>query len=359
MRPAFMRRHGARKSKGNVMAGQISRRSLIAAAAVGVASPRIVRGVEPIRMRVSIESTPTHARTIAAADFCQKIDAGSEGQIKTELFHSGQLYTDQTVVRALVQNQVEMSIPGTWGLTGFVPSVDVLQLPVMYSRPVDTAHRLMDGKAGQLVNAELEGKLHVLVIGNWLDLGYENWYGTSRPLSSFDDLKNMKIRNSGGASKAWRTSFFGAIPNVTPWPSVSLALTQGTFDGLITTHETIASSSMWEAGVRHVLEDHQTFNAYVPLLAGAFWETLSPALQDLIKRTWSDNISAYRRRMVAAQDDARTVLLQHGMSFSTPDMQQIAEARTRMLARQDDLIRQWRITPDIARQAMNDANEAG
>jgi TRAP-type C4-dicarboxylate transport system substrate-binding protein len=339
------------------MPGRLSRRSLIAATTIATVSTRAARGATPIRMRVSIESTPTHARTIVAADFCQKIDAGSQGQIKTELFHSGQLYTDQTVVKALLQNQVEMSIPGTWGLTGFVPSVDVLQLPVVYSRPIDIAHHLIDGKTGQLVSAELEAKLHLHVVGRWLDLGYENWYSTSKPLGGLDDLKNMKIRNSGGTSKAWRTGFFGAIPNVTPWPSVALALTQGTFDGLITTHETIASASMWEAGVQHVLEDRQAFNAYVPLAAGGFWQNLPPELQDIITRIWSENIAEYRLRMTAAQDNARNTLLQHGMTLIVPDAPQIAASRARMLAQQDDLVRQWRITPEIAQQAMNDAKE--
>jgi C4-dicarboxylate-binding protein DctP len=340
------------------MARSISRRGLTAAAAA-MAGVGVARGAEPIRMRVSIESSPTHARTIVAADFCRRIDEGSQGQIKTELFHSGQLYTDQTVVKALTQDQVEMSIPGTWGLAGFVPSVDVMQLPVMYSRSVDTAHRLIDGKTGQLVNAEVEGKLHLHVVGGWLDLGYENWYSTTKPLNGFDDLKGMKIRNSGGSSKAWRTGFFGAIPNMTPWPSVALALTQGTFDGVITTHETIASGSLWEAGIQHVLEDHQGFNAYVPVMAGGFWKGLSPSLQDLISKTWSDNLAAYRVRMAAAQDTARVTLAQHGMHFSVPDAALVGDVRSRMLAQQDTLVQQWRINPAIAQQAFNDANEAG
>ena len=86
---------------------------------------------EPLRFRVSVESLPTHTRAISAADFCKRIEEASGGSIKTEFFHSGQLYTDQNVVTALLQNQIEMSMPGTWGLAGFVPSVDVMQLPVM------------------------------------------------------------------------------------------------------------------------------------------------------------------------------------------------------------------------------------
>jgi TRAP-type transport system periplasmic protein len=332
-----------------------TRRALVAAA---LAAPSRLRAADPIRLRVSVESVPTHGRTIAAMNFCRRVEDASNGEIKTELFHSGQLYTDQNVVTALVQNQIEMSIPGTWGLAGFVPSVDVSQLPAMYARPVETAHRVIDGKTGQMVNAEIAGKLHMHVLGRWLDLGFENWYGTSRRLSSLDDLKGMKIRNSGGAGKAWRTSFLGAIPNTTPWPSVALALAQGTFDGIITTNETVASASLWEAHVGNVLEDHQAFNAYVPLVGGAFWFGLPPKHQALLTDVWDANIAAYRANMAAAQIAARNKLMQHGVTFTVPDAAETDAARTRMLAAQDGLVKQWRITPEIAAQALTDVGEA-
>jgi TRAP-type C4-dicarboxylate transport system substrate-binding protein len=332
---------------------QITRRTLVAAT---LAAPAIPRAAEPIRLRVSVESVPTHGRTVSAADFCRKVEDASKGAIKTELFHSGQLFTDQNVVTALVQNQVEMSIPGTWGLAGFVPSVDVAQLPAMYARPVETAHRVIDGKTGQMVNAEITNKLRMRVLGRWLDLGFENWYGTTKPLTNLDALRGMKIRNSGGAGKAWRTSFLGGIPNTTPWPSVALALAQGTFDGLITTNETVASASLWEAHVRNVLEDHQAFNAYVPLVGGAFWQGLAADHQALLTDVWDANIAGYRANMAAAQVAAREKLVAHGVVFTVPEAAQTDAARNRMLTAQDGLVKQWRITPEIADQALADAS---
>ena len=331
----------------------ITRRTLMAAA---LAAPSIVRAAEPIRLRVSVETPPTHGRTISAADFCRKVEDATKGAIKTELFHSAQLFTDQNVVTALVQNQVEMSIPGTWGLSGFVPSVDFAQLPALYARPIETAHKVIDGKTGQMVNTEIANKLRMHVLGRWLDLGFENWYGTTKALTSLEDLRGMKIRNSGGAGKAWRTSFLGAIPNTTPMPSVALALSQGTFDGLITTNETVAAGSLWEAHVHYALEDHQAFNAYVPLIAGAFWAGLSADHQALLTEVWETSIGDYRAHMAAAQAAAREKLLAHGVVFSVPDAPQIEAIRGRMLAAQDGLVKQWRITPDIAAQALLDAS---
>ena len=335
----------------------IRRRTLLAASlTIPLALPfiRNAAAAEPVKLRVSIESLPTHTRTISAADFCKRVEEASGGEIQTQLFHSGQLFNDQTVVTALLQSQVEMSMPGTWGLAGFVPSIDIIQLPVMYSRPVELAHKVTDGRAGQMVNDELEAKLKLHILGGWLDLGFENWYGTNKKLASLDDLKGMKIRNSGGAGKAWRTTFLGAIPNTTPWPSVPLALSQGTFDGVITTNETVASASLWESGIHNVLEDHQTFNAYVPLIAGPFWRGLSDAQRKLLTDVWAAHLAEYRANMAKAQIAAREKLAAHGVNFVVPTEADTNAARARMLAVQDGLVKQWRITPAIAEQAMKD-----
>jgi hypothetical protein len=93
----------------------VARRTIFAGM---MAAHAIGRGAEPIRLRVSVESVPAHGRTVAAADLCGRVADESRGGIRTELFHRGQLYIVQTVVTAMEQNQVEMSIPGTLRLAG-------------------------------------------------------------------------------------------------------------------------------------------------------------------------------------------------------------------------------------------------
>ena len=57
-----------------------------------------------------------------------------------------------------------------------------------------------------------------------------------------------------------------ATPNVTAWPDVPLALSQGTFDGLSSTDESLASAKLWESGVKYGFEDHEFVGFYVPMM---------------------------------------------------------------------------------------------
>ncbi len=340
----------------------ISRRALgrgALAASAALATPAIAgrraSADEPLRLRCSLDTAPSHGRNVSITDYLQKVEQATGGRIKGQVFSSGQLYPDLEVGKALIQGQVEMAAPGSWTITGIVPDADVFQLPVLYGRSLDNVHAMIDGDVGAKVNDDIRQKLRSQVIGPWLDLGFQNWYSSSRPLNSLADLKGMKIRNSGGAGQAWRARFVGAIPNTTAWPNVPLALSQGTFDGLVSTNESLASAQLWEAGVKYALEDHQFVGEYIPMVNLAFWGKLTPADQKSMTDLWAQNIAGYRANMATAQTRARQTLEAHGVKFADPTAQQSDAERTRMMAEQDQVAKQIKLSPEIVKLATADA----
>src|SRR5947209_2568173 len=269
----------------------------------------------PINLRLSLDTSATHIRTLSMADFLKQLEQASNGRIKTELFHSAQLYRDRDVAKALRQGNIEMAVPGAWVLSGFVSDTDFFLLPVMAGQSPEAVHKLADGKVGQLIDAELAKKLEVRVLGPWLDLGFNNEFSTKKPINDFADLAGLKLRNSGGAGQALRAKFFGAIPNTTAWPDVPLALSQGTFDALSSTNESVASAKLWDSGVKHAFEDHEFFGMYVPLVSTSFYNKLPPDLQKLVVDTWTKNIAKWRTDAAAAQKHGRDEDEQHGIHF--------------------------------------------
>ncbi|SDS87505.1 TRAP transporter substrate-binding protein DctP [Bradyrhizobium canariense] len=340
------------------MAQRFSRRSFVLASIAATAAPAFIRSAradEPIRLRCSLDTAPSHLRNVSIKDYLGKVEAASGGKIKAELFESGQLYPDLEVGKALIQGQVEMAAPGSWTITGIVSDADCFQLPVLYGQPIELIHRVIDGKPGQYLNGQIQQKLRSHVIGPYLDLGFQNWYSANKPVASLDDLKGMKIRNSGGAGQAWRARFLGAIPNTTAWPNVPLALSQGTFDGLVSSNESLVSAKLWDSGVKFALEDHQFTAEYIPLLSQAFWDKLPPDLQKMMTDIWAQNIPAYRANMAAAQTKARATLEEHGVKFTDPTPEQSAAARKRMMVEQDQLAKDIKIAPEMVKLIMAEA----
>lgn len=311
----------------------------------------------PIKLRVSLDTTPSHGRTASIADFLKKLERASQGEIAPQLFDSGQLFPDRDVIKALVLGQVEMAAPGTWLVSSYVPEADLGQLPVFYGQPIETTHRAIDGIPGDLVNEQVSKKLRVKIPGRWIDLGYTNWYSTRKPLTSLADLKGLKIRNSGGFAQPWRAQFFGATPTMTAWPDVPLALSQGTFDALQSTNESCASAKLWDAGLHYGLLDHQNMGDYIPMISETFWAALSPALKTLVTDLWAANIGAYRINLAAAQAKAENELKARGVKLVVVAPEELADQRTLMLVEQDKIAREMKISPEILGR-INDAVSA-
>jgi len=345
------------------MTARITRRTFITASVAALAAPALPRMAraadEPLLLRCSLDTAPSHLRNVSLKDYLGKVEAASGGKIKTKLYESGQLFPDLQVGKALIQGQVEMACPGSWTITGIIPDADVFQLPVFYGRTVEEVHHVMDAKAGALLNEEILGKLRSHVLGPWLDLGFQNWYSANKPIASLADLKGMKIRNSGGAGQAWRARYLGAIPNTTAWPQVPLSLSQGVFDGFVSSDESLVSAQLWDAGVKYALEDHQFVAMYVPMVSDVFWQKLTPALQKMMADIWLQNIPTYRANMAAAQARARTTLESHNIKFSDPTPQQTAAARRQMLKEQDELVKTLKISPEMVKQVMSVIGTAG
>jgi len=340
------------------MPQRLSRRRFVTASVAALATPALLRPAradEPLRLRLSLDTAPSHLRNVSMKDYLGKIEAAANGKIKTEVFESGQLYPDLEVGKALIQGQVEMAAPGSWTITGIVSDADCFQLPVLYGQPIDLIHRVIDGKPGQFLNGQIQQKLRSHVLGPYLDLGFQNWYSSNKPIAALADLKGMKIRNSGGAGQAWRARFLGAIPNTTAWPNVPLALSQGTFDGLVSSNESLVSAKLWDSGVKYALEDHQFTAEYIPLVSQLFWDKLAPEQQKMMTELWAQNIPTYRINMAAAQTKARATLEERGIKFSDPTAEQSAEERKKMVAEQDQVAKDIKVSPEMVRLIMAEA----
>jgi len=330
----------------------ISRKLIIAVAmAMGLMSATQGSANAQLTLKASLDTSATHMRTISIGDYLKKLEEASNGTIKTQLFHSGQLFKDVDVPKAMREGTADMAAPGVWALAGFVSDCDIVQLPVFYGQPLEQQRALMDGAVGQKINGELEQKLGAKILGPWLDLGFANFYTTKKPLTDFKDLDGLKIRTSGGAGQFARVKFFNGIGNMTPWPDVPLALSQGTFDAVVTTNESVASAKLWDSGLKYALEDHQFMGYYVPMVSKVFWDKLSADQQKLMVDVWAQNIPTYRKNMGDAQAKARGELMEHGIKFTVPTPQQIAEVRKRMVADQDAVAKELKLSPDLVKAA--------
>ena len=331
-----------------------SARTLLAGTAIAATAlfQAPAAGAQEFHLRISLETAPNHSRNISMQKFVDSLNEKSGGKIKAEIFPGAQLGPDRDMPKKLATGSIEMGAVGTWLISSVVPNADIERLPMFYGRDPEDTYAVMDGPVGAEINAEMEQKLRVKVLGKWLDLGYTNTYTSGKPLKDISDLKGLKIRIPGGAVAIYQYKTFGANPVVIPWPDLPLALIQGTVDGAQTTSESIRSAKLWESGLKYGLEERQNLSQYIPLVSLQFWNKLPKDLQQLVTDTWAARIDEMRAFAHERQKSAKEDIIKQGMEFTDPPKAKLAEWRAILMKDQESLVKDLNMDPKLVQKAM-------
>ena len=253
-----------------------------------------------------------------------------------------------------------MAVPGFWQLDGIAPAAAVTTLPMFYGVAPDVVHRVVDGRLGKEMAKRYDERLRVKVPGRWIDLGYNHLYGAGgRKITGYKDIEGLKIRHPGGTANAERLRLLGANPVLIPWPDVPLAMNQGVMDGLITSHESAFTAKLWDAGMSSCFEDQEYFAQYVPMLSLQFWSKLEPAHQTAITEAWNTMVDVERKEAADAQDKAKGVLQEHGITITEPQPAALEAARKRLVAAQDTIVSEMKIDRDLVDIAKEELQSSG
>lgn len=301
---------------------------------------------QPIRLAVSLDTRPTHIRNQTVARFAGTVSRRSGGRLRVVLYESGQLYRGRDVATAVAQGAIEMGVPGLWQLGTIVPEASVTMLPMFHGARPAAIHDIMDGELGREIDAALERRLGVTVVGRYLDLGYSAIFSATHQVAAASDLAGLRIRVAGGAADVLRLAALGAAPVALPFSDVPLALAQGGIDGLQTSHETVRSARLWEAGVRYAYDDRQTFYQYVPLINRAFWDRQRTDLQEIVRDAWAQAVEEGRAEAMAQQARARAELVRHGVEVVEASDAETLQVRRRLRAAENGMITRLGLDPD-------------
>lgn len=330
-----------------------TRRTTVLASLVTLAASALIAAPAAAqdKLRISLDTNASHVRNKGVEMFAEELKKRVGNKLVIEVYPSGQLFRDRDVPKALRQGAVEMAVPGTWQLDGVEPDAGLQTLPMFYGVDGDTVHQVLDGKLGEFLNKRLEKRLQVKVIGKWIDLGGQHFFGIAKPFNNYDDLKGMKIRHSGGTANASRLNALGAVAMLVPFPDVPMAMSQGVIQGVATTYESAWSSKLHESGLKYAFEDNQFFGQYIPMISQQFWNKQPKDVQEAIVAAWDVAARGQRDMAAKAQAEARESLVNAGMKIVKPSPAEVTAKRKQLMAIQDDLVKQMKIDAEVVNAA--------
>ena len=258
---------------------------------------------------------PTHPFQLACVEFAKAVEKDSNGRIKIEVHHSGDLGSEKDLVEQIRFGALEMGLINTGALQGIERKMEVEELP--YAWPTrQHAYAALDGKLGQKLKELAEPKgIYILA---WAENGYRHMTNNVRPINTPDDCKGLKIRSAEVSMRLDSFKLLGIQPTPIPFTELFMALQQGTVDGAEAPLAVLYSSKFYEVQKYLSLTGHIWGSANFEINK-SLWDKLPADLQTIIQKN-ATACAEYERKLIQQSDvNIITELKNKGMKINEID----------------------------------------
>ena len=254
---------------------------------------------DKIVLRYAENQAPDYPTTQAAHKFADIVKEKTNGRIEVEVYDSGQLGDEKSVIEQIQFGGIDMSRVALTPLSEFNKQLMALQLPYLY-RDSDHMWKVLDGDIGDelLKSTESSG-----IVGlSWYDAGARNFYNSKKEIKSLDDLKGMKIRVQESSMMMDMVKALGANPTPMAYGEVYSALQTGVIDGAENNWPSYESTSHYEVA-KYIVEDEHSRVPEMQIISKQTMDKLSPEDQKIIREAAKES-AKYERELWAEREKA-------------------------------------------------------
>lgn len=222
------------------------------------------------------EDYPT---TKGAYRFARLVYEKTEGQVEIQVNAGGVLGEEQSTIAQMQFGGVDFARVSLGSLAEFVPELNVLQLPYLYT-DADHMWRVLEGEIGDRFLDALDG--FGLVGLSWYDAGARSFYSAKKPVQALEDVKGMRIRVQESELMKAMVEALGAQAVPMEYSAVYSALETGAIDAAENNWPSYESMRHYEVAPYYTVDEH----ARVPemqIVSQATWEKLPAEYREVIR----------------------------------------------------------------------------
>lgn len=187
-----------------------------------------LQAADPLKLRLSVESTPGAATQQILAAFRDALKAELGDQVAIEYFDSGTLGDEIVHMEQVRTGQLDV-IPIGSDAVSLDPKWAVFDIPFLFSNRDEVA-KVLDGDIGKELDASFQESAGLKVLG-FGEIGFRHISNNVRPVTVPADLNGLKLRVPGSKTRIMAFEKLGAAPITMAIGEVYLALQQGVVDG--------------------------------------------------------------------------------------------------------------------------------
>lgn len=183
---------------------------------------------EPLKLRLSVESTPGAATQHMLASFRDALKAELGDKVQIEFFDSGTLGDEIVHMQQVRTGQLDV-IPIGSDAVQLDSKWAVFDIPFLF-KDRDAVAAVLDGEIGRELDRSFQKTAGLKVLG-FGEIGFRHISNNVRPVRLPADLQGLKLRTPGSKTRILSFQMLGASPITMNIGEVYLALQQGVVDG--------------------------------------------------------------------------------------------------------------------------------
>ena len=269
-------------------------------------------GGDKMVLRYAENQVKDYPTTKGAQKFADLVKEKTNGRITVEVYDSGQLGDEKSVIEQIQFGGIDMSRVSLTPLSEFSKDLMALQMPYLY-RDADHMWKVLDGDIGKklLGSTEKDG-----IVGlSWYDAGARNFYNSKREIKSMADMQGLKIRVQESGLMMDMVKALGASPTPMAYGEVYSVLQTGVIDGAENNWPSYESTSHYEVAKYYVIDEHSRIPE-MQIISKQTWDKLSADDQKILRECAAES-SKYERELWAKQEQESEKKVRDGGSVIT------------------------------------------
>ena len=182
---------------------------------------------DAVTLKIGFVDAEAHSYIIAAKWMDEELDKRTNGKVRLELYHSGQLGNEREMYEGSQIGSIDICTVVNAVLSSFIPEMAVLDQPFLFDTQ-DEAQKLINGKLGDMCAEKIQQQ-GVKVVG-WFESDFRNVY-CNRAVDKMEDFNGMKLRVMENPIQIGTWNAMGLIATPMSPTEIFTALQQKTIDG--------------------------------------------------------------------------------------------------------------------------------
>ena len=248
-----------------------------------------------------------HPKGIAAALVQKRVDEELNGKACIEVFPNSTLYTDEQVLDAMLNGDVQLAAPSLSLFESFTKKYRLFDLPFMFKN-IDAVDKFQEGPEGANLKKAME-KRGLIGLAFWHN-GMKQ-FSASKPLLEPADAKGLKFRVQPSDVLVAQMDALGATAQPMAFAETYGALQTGVVDGQENTWSNIYGQKFFEVQDGITETNHGVLDYMV--VASVDWlDGLAPDVREPLLKIIADVTQERNSESTKVNEEARQAILAAG-----------------------------------------------